>query len=228
MFSGRNVSQTHIALSSTRIQATCALMGQATGTAATLCVKLGVLPRDIAQKHMAALQEQLLRDDVFIPLRPAQDPNDLATKASSIFGSSTTTGQASLLTDGMSRDIDDQVHHWQSDGLPAYVQLEWEKPVDLSAIEIKCDSNLQRNIMMRKDHKVNQNFGTEIPPELLKTVDFEVRIKGQWVKVGQVKNNITRLVKAHFQSQKTTAVRINMTETYGADHVKLFEVRCYS
>ena len=41
LFAGRNVSQTHIALSSTRVMATCALMGQAVGTGAALCVRKG-------------------------------------------------------------------------------------------------------------------------------------------------------------------------------------------
>jgi len=54
-------------LAGRRISGTCSLMGQAVGTAAALCVKKGVLPRNIAQHHVDDLQEQLLRDDAFIP-----------------------------------------------------------------------------------------------------------------------------------------------------------------
>lgn len=35
MFAGRNISLTHTAMSATRVMATCATIGQATGTAAT-------------------------------------------------------------------------------------------------------------------------------------------------------------------------------------------------
>lgn len=39
MFAGRNISMTHAAMSSTRVMATCALLGQAVGTAAALAVE---------------------------------------------------------------------------------------------------------------------------------------------------------------------------------------------
>lgn len=227
LFAGRNISQTHVALSSTRVMATCSLMGQAVGTAAALCVKKGVLPRNIAQRHVDELQEQLLRDDAFIPLRPARDAKDLARKAGLIAASSTAFGDAKLLTDGMSRDINNEIHHWQSGGLPAEVILEWERPVTLSRVEIKCDTNLKRNIMMRKDSKVSATFWNDVPAELLKSLDIAVRTNGKWVNQGSVAQNRTRLIKFKFARVQTTALRIRLKETYGHKNAKLFEVRCY-
>ena len=227
MFAGRNVSQTHIALSSSRIMATCALMGQAVGTAATICNKKNIFPREVAQKHIKELQEQLLRDDVFIPKRPANDPNDLAKKASLIFGSTTSTGDAKKLTNGMSRDIDGSINHWQSDGLPAELHMEWESPISLSAVEIKCDTNVKRNIMMRKDSRNDELFGNSVPKEMLKSLSLEGRVNGSWVNLGTIKNNRTRLIKLKFESIKVTAIKVKMTETYGASNAKLFEIRCY-
>ena len=228
LFAGRNISQTHIALSSSRVMATCSLMGQAVGTAAALCVHEGVQPRDIAQKYINKLQEQLLRDDAFIPNRPANDTLDLAKKAAAIFGSSTSTGDARLLTDGMSRDFEGVVHHWASEGLPANVQVEWEKPIDLSKVELKCDTNVKRNLMMLKESTVDETHWNDVPVELMKTLDLEARVNGQWVKIGSIEKNKTRLVKFNFDTVRTTAVRINLKETYGAKIAKLFEVRCYS
>lgn len=227
MFAGRNASLTHIALSSTRIQGTCALMGQAVGTAATLCNEENILPREVAQKHMLELQEKLMRDDVYIPKRKAKDANDLAKKASLIFASSTKSGNVKNLTNGISRDIDGQINHWCSEGLNANVQLEWENPIYLSKVEIKCDSNLKVNIMMRK-MPPKKNDITIVPPQLLKTLDVEARVNGQWIKLGARTKNITRLIKFGFNQIKTTAVRINLKETHGVEDIKLFEVRCYS
>ena len=227
MFAGRNVSQTHIALSSSRIMATCALMGQAVGTAATICNQKNIFPKEVAQKHIKELQEQLLRDDVFIPKRPANDPNDLAKKASLIFGSTTSTGDAKKLTNGMSRDIDGSINHWQSDGLPAELHMEWESPISLSAVEIKCDTNVKRNIMMRKDSRNDELFGNSVPKEMLKSLSLEGRVNGSWVNLGTIKNNRTRLIKLKFESIKVTAIKVKMTETYGASNAKLFEIRCY-
>ena len=227
LFAGRNVSQTHIALSSSRVMATGSLMGQAVGTAASLCLKKGVLPRELAQNHVSDLQEQLLRDDAFIPRRPANDPDDLAPRASRITASSTCSGDAALLTDGVSRDVGDEIHHWQSEGLPADVVVEWERPVSLSRVEIKCDTNVRRNILMRKDSKVTETFWNDVPQELLKALALEARVGGEWVPLGSIESNRTRLITFSFDSLETTAVRIVMKETYGSPNATLFEVRCY-
>ena len=228
MFAGRNVSQTHIALSSSRIMATCALQGQAVGTAASICNQKNVNPREVGKTYIKELQEQLLRDDVFIPKRPANDVEDLAKKANLIFGSSTSSGDAKNLLNGMSRDIDGKINHWKSDGLNAVLQLEWESPVVLSSIEMKCDTNVKRNIMMRKDSKNDDLYGNSVPKEMLKALSFEARINGSWVSLGKMTDNRTRLIKMKFDRVKTTAIRVKMKETYGAKNVKLFEIRCYA
>ena len=71
-FAGRNVSVSHMALSSTRIIGTCSMMGQAVGTAAALCVAKNTTPRGIANKYINELQEQLLRDDSYFPNTDSQ------------------------------------------------------------------------------------------------------------------------------------------------------------
>ncbi len=227
LFAGRNISQTHIALSSSRVMGTCALEGQAAGTAANLCVQNGITPRDITNNYINELQENLLRDDAFIPNRPAKDDADLARKASVIFGSSTLSGDAKNLLNGISRDIDGAVNHWQSDGLPATLQLEWEKPVQLSKVEIKCDTNLKRCIMMLKESLNDERHTNTIPEELLKSLKVEARVNGQWTQVGTLDKNMKRLIKFGFTQIKATAVRVIMNETYGAKNAKLFEIRCY-
>lgn len=227
LFAGRNISQTHMALSSSRIMGTCALEGQAVGTAAALCIRYGSSPRGIYKNHLKELQEQLMRDDAFIPRHPANDVNDLAKKANLIFASSTSSGDAKLLTNGISRDFDGKLNHWQSDGLPAELQIEWENPVTLSTIELKCDSNVKRNIMMRKDSANEGIYRNNIPEELMKSLELEARIKGKWVKIGSIDKNKTRLIKFKFDQIKTTAIRIKLKATYGKDDGKLFEVRAY-
>jgi hypothetical protein len=63
MMAGRNISVTHVALGSTRVMATCALTGQAAGTAAFLAKKHHVSPREISQKHIDELKTLLYRED---------------------------------------------------------------------------------------------------------------------------------------------------------------------
>ena len=81
MFAGRCQSVTHIALGSTRVEATIFTLGQAAGTAAALSIAKGLNPREFGQKHIVELQQRLLKDDQFIPQLRNDDPLDLARKA---------------------------------------------------------------------------------------------------------------------------------------------------
>ena len=67
LFAGRQISASHMAQSSIRVMGTCAVTGQAAGTAAALAVKYGTFPREVGSAHLAELRETLLEDDQFIP-----------------------------------------------------------------------------------------------------------------------------------------------------------------
>ena len=62
MLAGRDISVTHIALGSTRVMGTCGAIGQAVGTAAYVCKKYNITPRELYKKHINELQS-LLKDD---------------------------------------------------------------------------------------------------------------------------------------------------------------------
>ena len=68
LMAGRNVSATHVAFTSLRVMLTCAVMGQAAGTAAHQCQANDIAPRKLrsSKKRLAALQQQLLRDGALI------------------------------------------------------------------------------------------------------------------------------------------------------------------
>ncbi|MBB5790528.1 FAD-dependent oxidoreductase [Jiangella mangrovi] len=79
LLAGRNVSASHVAFGTTRVQATTAVMGEAAGTAAALSVAAGVPPRSV---DVGELQRTLLRQDASIVGLPLSDPLDLASSAS--------------------------------------------------------------------------------------------------------------------------------------------------
>jgi hypothetical protein len=81
LFAGRNISATHIAFGSTRVQGTCATLGEAVGTAAALCVQKGVDPRTLCQSHIRELQRVLLRQDASIIGLTVPDPDNIAPEA---------------------------------------------------------------------------------------------------------------------------------------------------
>src|SRR5690606_11196922 len=81
LFAGRNISASHIAFGTTRVMATCAVMGEAAGTGAALCAKRGVTPRILYERHMSELQRQLLRQDASIIGCAYADPLNRAGEA---------------------------------------------------------------------------------------------------------------------------------------------------
>lgn len=80
MFAGRNISATHVVLGSTRVMATCSVIGQGVGTAAAHAIKTGMSPFMISfdPKAINAIQQRLLRDDAYLIGRVNSDPLDLA------------------------------------------------------------------------------------------------------------------------------------------------------
>ena len=66
-FAGRNISMTHMAMSSIRVMATCGLMGQAVGTAAAIAAKYKLTPHEVYKNKLKLLQNTLMEADCLIP-----------------------------------------------------------------------------------------------------------------------------------------------------------------
>ena len=87
LFAGRNISATHVAFGTTRVMATCAVLGEAAGTGAALCVQKGVTPRELYKHHIHELQRVLLRQDASVLGLSSEDPDDLARTATALASS---------------------------------------------------------------------------------------------------------------------------------------------
>ena len=90
---GRCHSATHLGLGGTRIMRSCCLMGQAAGAAAALATHHGCTPRDVDRRHIAELQQMLLKDGCYLIGVPNRDEADLARTARAT-ASSTATAEA--------------------------------------------------------------------------------------------------------------------------------------
>lgn len=60
---GRNISASHVAFGTTRVMATCAVLGEAAGTGAALAHELGVTPRQLVARHLDRVHRALVRTD---------------------------------------------------------------------------------------------------------------------------------------------------------------------
>ncbi|MCM3626832.1 FAD-dependent oxidoreductase [Paenibacillus glycanilyticus] len=81
LFAGRNISASHVAFGTTRVMGTCAVVGEAAGTGAALCVQKGVTPRSLYREHLQDLRQTLLRQDASVIGYANEDEKDLARKA---------------------------------------------------------------------------------------------------------------------------------------------------
>lgn len=81
LFAGRNIGATHVAFGTTRVMATCAVIGEAAGIGAALCVRKGVTPRELHGYHLQELRQTLLREDASVIGYANEDEADLARNA---------------------------------------------------------------------------------------------------------------------------------------------------
>lgn len=61
MMAGRNISVTHVALGTVRVQRTTGMMGEVVGMAAALCTQHGTTPRGLFQEHLNELKQLMQR-----------------------------------------------------------------------------------------------------------------------------------------------------------------------
>jgi hypothetical protein len=227
MMAGRNISATHAAFTSTRVMATCAVVGQAAGTAAAMCCERKVTPRQLGEKHIGELQQALLRDDQTIRDLTNQDPKDLARRAKA----SASGGDAARVIDGHVRDIPEtrEVHQWSEKLRPegSWVELRWEKPQRISEVQITFDSGFQRQLTLSGSDSTSRTTIRAAQPETAKDYRVLYASGGEWKEFARATGNYQRL-RRHKGSAETDAIRVQITATNGDEMARIFEIRCYA
>lgn len=79
---GRTISASHVAFGSTRVMATCAILGEAAGIAAALAHAHRIQPRELVSERMPEVHHAMVRADASVLGVRSDDPNDLALRAS--------------------------------------------------------------------------------------------------------------------------------------------------
>lgn len=82
LFAGRSIATTHSAFASTRVMNTCALTGEAAGTAAGYCIGKGLLTPQLTPEDVSNIRLHLVNNDMFIPGERIIDPLNKAANCS--------------------------------------------------------------------------------------------------------------------------------------------------
>ena len=232
---GRNASCSHVAFSSTRVMATCAAMGQAVGTAAALCTRHGLRPRQLYEDkaRLRELQQTLLRDDQSIRHVHNEDPGDLARQATARASGTVDRSHPESVIDGRVRNptAEGVSHRWVApmgqDG--AWVELTWKGPERLAHVQITFDTGFHRELTLTSSDGHNSHIIRAPQPETVRDYAVVVRTpEGREVEVARVEGNHQRLRRHDFEPLEAAAVVIRVTATNGSENVSIYEVRCYS
>ena len=217
VFAGRNISATHIGFSSTRVMATCALMGQAVGIAANIALRENCTPDEVDKNFIDELQTTLEDDDCMLPFR---------WRKISPLTQTARTDQANLiLKNGIDRNWINEDGSPQDNGVwvaaDGNITYNWKKPVTVSGARLVFDSNfIYRGKRMRKLEGTMERV--DMPKMLAKGFKIEAcDKKGNWTTVYEEDNNILRLRKISFaQPVQTKALRLVITSAWGGENEK--------
>lgn len=203
-FAGRNISVTHAALSSSRVMATCAVLGQALGTAVAQAICDGVALENV---DVAKLQQTLMADDCYIPWHSRKLPAlTMQAKCSN-----------EIVRNGKDRG---EENCWTGkDGDCVEYTLDADTPV--KEIRLVFDSDLNRNY-----HNMPCNYplvqtGYHIPETLVKAYRIEGISENGDIQTLQINENHQRFV-THKVDWNVKTVRLVPQRTYGCQSYRIF------
>ena len=213
-FAGRNISCTHMAMSSTRVMATCATMGQAVGTAAALAVRHRTTPRGVYQAHLAELQCLLLDDDQFLPGRARPIPTLASTARLS-----TSLGAAEQLRDGIDRRLGAN-DHWLQVPAGGWIEYRFDRPQAVARVRLVGDTQM---LVKRMPCRYPSNhFREKVPATLPRHLRFEGQTAdGSWQLLRELRDNRRRLITVPVAGT-WQAVRITIDATWGEETAGIF------
>jgi hypothetical protein len=216
-FAGRNISATHMAMSSTRVMATCAILGQAIGTAAAIATRDGLDPRGVYEERIQELQSTLLDQDAYLPWK-AREVNHGGTLTAS-------SGDPIALRNGVDRILGEDDNGWWG-AAGENLTLELNDPQPVNKIRITLDSDLGRKKLMPSKYPKIERLAA-MPSMLLK--DFTLEIKdqtGDWSTALVLKDNWKRYLVLPLVAT-AAAIRLTIDSTWGGGkaHIFGFDVR---
>jgi len=205
VFAGRNISVTHAALSSSRVMATCAVLGQALGTAVAEALDEGV---HVSEVNIRKLQQTLLDDDHYIPY-VKREINELTRKAHC---------SAEIVRNGVERG---EENLWKGRSGEA-IEYVFERATEIRELRLVFD-----NDMNRKYHNMPCNYPLvqdkfKLPATLVKEYIIEAYDKGREVCRLHVTDNHQRFVR-HVLSICADRIRLIPLSSHGSEDMRVFD-----
>ena len=204
VFAGRNISVTHAALSSSRVIATCAVLGQALGTAVSAAVKSGC---GIDKLNIKELQQTLMHDDCYIPF--------IKREVSAL--SESALCSAEVVRSGIERGEENLWHGKSGD----FVEYTFPAEVPIKEIRLVFDSDLNRDYLNMPHYYPLNETKFKLPETLICDYIIEITDSSGNISRIKVENNRRRLA-LHSVDLNAVSVRFIPLSSHGSGDFRLF------
>ena len=220
---GRNISVTHVALSSTRDMNTCCIIGQAVGAAAAVATKHGEKPRGVYKNYIKELQQVLMEDDCWLPGLKRQ-----ASKLTMEASLKTSKGNADVLRNGNDRPIDNE-----DNGLlfkiGEYAEYSFNNPRLVHRVRFVFDSDLNREtqlegVLYRRPMYATyylNTLATYVPKTMTKDFRLTLTLSDGKQKVLEITGNHQRLVYTDINVE-IKSIKFEPLSTWGNTEAHVF------
>ncbi len=224
-FAGRNISMTHFAMSSMRVMATCALLGQAVGTAAALAARYGLTPHGVYTRRLEELQASLMDADCFLPAMTRPVSED-CRRSVLVDKNGAPVAGGETLKNGQDRP---NIHYGTATcglSLPngEGVEYRFDAPTAVESVHLTFDSDLDRTTLpgdkCEQDHSTRANICLDspqfyLPLTLCKAFRLEAETAGGVEVLLNVEQNALRAYHVEVGRADITALRLIPLENYG-------------
>lgn len=229
---GRGISASHMAMSSTRIIATCGIIGQAIGVAVSLAKKYKTDARGVA-KYISELQQQLILDDCFIPGIKTEQKNEfIRNSPCKITASSQQNGfEADNICSDFPRPVGEDSHTWVSEeiqGEAPWVAVKFQENVDISSGILRFDPNFNAVLNTTLVPKRKAEQPEILPAELVKDYNLYFQSSGEIIHKLEVRGNILRVNQFTLaQTIRCDEVKLEILATYGDSCARVMEMQLF-
>lgn len=231
MMAGRDISCTHLAMSSTRVMATCMAGGQAVGTAAAFAVKNHFTPRETGQKLIHTIQQELLKDDCYIPELKNEDERDLARYAAVTSSGYAEGCEPENVINGVHRSVEENTNMWKTNGLENDVQwicLDFGRTIEVKEVILRFDSDLSSEIFVSINKKQLEDQETGVPTCLVKDYRLEFLCADQIVyQIRETDNYLRHRIHKLQDYIVCDRIKLLIQNTNGQPEAGVFEIRVY-
>ena len=224
-FAGRNISVTHSAMSSTRVMATCALLGEAVGTAANIAREFSLTPDGVYENKMNLLQQRLMENGCFLP----HFRRDIAEVCQNAV--LTCDGDVPRNLENLRNGIDRNNHTYGEEdfrvslSLGKAVTYSFAQPTRLSTVHLQFDTDLDRvtlpgaPIERQRSTLSNRTQNTAtvcLPKTLVKGYSLTATTKsGETVIIAETDRNLLGCVNYEMPDDEIVSISFVPKSTWG-------------